>query len=668
MKISSKKLSFALILVLAPLSLLLLNVTQAQEKIATEFEDANLVCEKKTKEYSQKYNVIDCKRVDWVTKPFGASYQQKNSDPMTATVKEIAKQNSDSSLDYVYRDSYTPNLLAIKNAKENLNGDFDGPGKPGHPQNQGLAWKVERAYSATYGSDNEIYKYFEDEWVPGMQPNSNSPGWAGSCPIYAMASMEPSLIQLLKDTKAGMMCSGIPFTDGELAEIFVSLYPEPTLEKDGFDLAHSDIESAKLNQTRSHHEVIDQDINPTPEQQDQVEDANLALAEAGMLGNSMYNPSDFIVAAQQAQSTGENLFMDREPGVVDGSAKEQNWNQPIKQVVDLSYTDKDNDILTTELSRITDFQGSGEIYDNLFAVDFGGALNSMLKMKSIDVSSMNDACKGLQAKNPSLHCDDVDHQTPLALQMEKYNQLKVEAVKQGVMKLDGKLKVVHHELIVDFGVEKDFASNDKDKMMRNTLKYVTFNSVDAQGNIGEVKRSQWLPDSKKLSDICSHRDQDPLADRRSSMITPTLNLDQKCQDLKNGKIRDQLYATSPMPPKRVNHFKLFSKRLSDRGLGCGPSFRSKLLPKERAFCSFMYMLGECDPIDDAVDFLTNLDQAVVKHNSFLPDMNSLLTQFQKLKGRGLLRPGILKERLAPYKNVPGFSQLSKALQQEDVAE
>ena len=548
---------------------ILLSVLFAQSSVAD-------ICADKKRDYGKRF--ISCSDVDWGGTPLSGDYQPSNFGPMTAPPSAIP--------------GYVNDYPEVKRTIKDFNADV-----PGHPDQKGtsLAQKFVNAVSWDQSPDMDptLVQWLAKDWSSSLQPPvdpkvKKPSGWEGKCEAWASSSMDPTLLALFGQMRDGIMCNGVPFTKGELKEIVTSLYPIPTMDRKDLTKFYN-AENARA---------------------DDLEDANVALSKLGMFGQGDIGPAGVLKLAKDAKDSHRNMMMDRDPG-------SEVWNQPIKKVTDIAYTDdsiQDWEVLTSaEFDPATGTADQTVFLDDLKKVETALTEN-LLKGNGVDTASL---CR---LKNKiGEQCDDLNANLTLSEQAAKLNHIKQSATAQNIIRKKP-LNLVRHELIIEYGTENSFASNGPDKTIVQSYTYTAVNAANPDGSSGAVIRSAWTPRLSTLDDICASP---ALANGRNSTgMTNGFQLDKKCDQ---GKPADSAqgkkqFFTGAVPP---NNFKTFTP--------LGPGFNPARTQKEKAYNKLLKFLAQCDRFDQAHDFLNDLNLAMADNVISAKESDDLAKEYSSVK-------------------------------------
>jgi len=515
------------------------------------------LCAQKKKQYGNSF--VSCSEVDWGVTPISADYQPSNSAPMTAAPSQV--------------NGYKNDYPWVKNTKYYNETSFS----PDHPELKGLplASKYISAVSADPKASVEdplLLTWLSKDWYNSLQPKNNTLGWQGKCATWSAWSMDPELQKLFAGIPDGIICNGVPFSKGELKEVVTSLYPEPSME----------------HQYLSKFYFGYMGVN-----KDDLEDSNVALSKLGVFGQGDLGPAEVFTYAQKQKQEGKNMMMDRDPG-------SETWNQPIKKISDIAYFDEHSNAWQA-LSSTEFTTGSGTPKQIKFLSDLAST-ESMLTQNLLMGNGVSNNQLCMLRKEVDESCDDLASGAPItrSAQVDIFNRLKQSAFNKNILHLKQNVSIIKHEMIIEYGVENSFASNAPDKTVIQSYTYTSINSVNEDGSVGALIRSQWSPSISHLSVIC--KDPDLAKLRNSTSMTRGFEVNQKCAQGKaiNTSAADPEYFTGAVPPKS---FKSFIAK---------PQFTYSQDQQNQAYKKLLDFMKTCEPFESKSDYMKRLGKTSTK--------------------------------------------------------
>jgi len=564
------------------------------------------LCTQKKQQYGS--NFISCNQVDWGMTPLSASYQPFNAGQMTAPPSEVPGYKNDhpgiANTQYYYANDF------------HLTGTID-PTKP-VPTGLPLAAKFINAVALDPNADPSLVSWLQGDWYQSMQAQPNAAAWKGKCDTWSSWSMDPKLQNLFSGIKDGILCSGIPFSKGELKEIVTSLYAVRT------DGQRKDLikfySGASANM-------------------DELDDANVALSKMGVFGQGDLQPSDLISLAQNAKDSGKNMKLDRDP------SSRAIWNQPMKRVTDIAHRDSGQSsqqnwgaLSSADFVPATDTPEQRQFLSDL------RSLESQLTLNLIQGNGVSGARFCQLRSELSLSCDDLNgKKLTLGEQVNLFNQLKQTAFSQNKVSLKQGFSFVKHELVIEYGDENNFASNGPDKTVMQSYDYTAVMAAD-----GSLVRSEWTPRTSTLSQICSTPSL--MSGRNDSGITLPFNFDDHCSGglPVAGLDPNREYFTGAVPPKTF------------QTVTAQPGFKPAQSQQQQAYNLLLRFLGTCPHFDDGVQFLDDLDQAMRGNSISGRQITDLVQKYAAVKN--LLEPQYIQYILDnKYQGVQGVGSLKSQL-------
>ena len=550
------------------------------------------LCAQKKKQYGK--NFVSCQEVDWGVTPISADYQPTNASPMTAAPSQV--------------NGYQNDYPGIKNTRHYSEYGFYDQ----HPELKGLslASKFHSAVAAdpkTRAEDPSLIQWLATDWYYGMQPSSDASAWQGKCATWSAWSMDPEIQRLFSSIRDGILCSGIPFSKGELKEVVTALYPEPVLDRNSFN--------------RFYFGYIG--VNP-----DELEDANVALSKLGMFGQGDLEPADVLALAQNTKQKGKNMMMDRDPGF-------ETWNQPIKKITDIAYLD--DHVHLWEVLTSAEFTTSAGKPEQLKLLSDLAGVESELTQNLLKGNGIGKDRLCALRKEVGENCEDLSAFLTMSAQVDVVNQVKKIAYEKNMIQVKRDLSLVSHEMMIEYGIENSFASNAPDKMIAQSYTYIAVNG-----------RSQWSPQVNRLSEICASP---TLAEgRNSTSLTRGFDLKQKCAQGKpiDPSLANHDYFTGAVPPQG---FKSFTPK---------PQFSADQAQQQKAYRKFLEFMATCDHFDQGVDFLKHLDEVALNNVITVQEAEALAKEYVNVKK--LLDPKYIQSLLDnKYQGVQGVDSLKSKL-------
>jgi len=543
---------------------------------------AQSLCDRLTKEYKKQYSSVSCQPIDWNVKPLSADYQQSSLDPMT----ELPGQIKNKVTGETYHDDYP----YIRNMEYYFN--YNGEGVSVATKFVHALANQEKRDQDSSGTAKAITDWYYQRQQKAMDKSNAGTlaDWEGKCGPWSGWNPNAELQAIFDTMKDGVICDGVPFSKGELKEIVTSLYPEPQPIK-----------------RKAMTEFYQGYLGQKPENR---ADANMALSKLGLLGGGDLAPADYQAFAEKAKSQGRNLMMDRDPG-------NEVWQQPIVRMADVAYGGpspvSDEMISTADLTVNRDGKASGEATAVLIL------LQSLEKNFAASLVRQNGVSNGqLCGVRRLLHqdCDDLKGTLSLTEQVEQFQALKKEALRQNLIQAKNKdLVQIKHQLVIEYVDENGFASAKPDHTRLLRADYVAFYEKNANGSAGELVSSQWTPKTGLLSKSCHDGHFDGTI---NSLTGSQKELDQACAALKNGG-KDFAVFTGDLPPGMIQSFV------------AKPYFSPGHETEAKAYQAFLDHIATCPKFDGAADFFRTFQAALQDNVISNQEANELKTAYPKVK-------------------------------------
>jgi hypothetical protein len=406
----------------------------------------------------------------WFGKALTADFQPFITHGVTAKVSEIRSNATD---ERVY-ETALQKYYGVRNVK--YYGTVQQPGS-----DESGATLLQKFATATDTSDSEVSRYVQTTLTAENQYHPTS-GASGKCMVWSAWSLDPEVKEMMATVNDGIVCSGVPFTRGELKELITTVYPDPfkngnikALNLKGFyDPKHASMDDPARSMTRT---PID------------IEDANLAMAKLGNFGaGSGFTPGTLVAMAADAKNHHQTLMMDLDPGTMDV------WNQPIEAIVDVQFQEPnssggaagvelDSYLSSKDLTAPTSEPGIS-FYNSIRGAE--ADIQSGSLMGDHRVSSYLQKLRN-QVGEPG----NYSGQMTLMEQVTELKRLQARVVTGGSLVASQK-NIFKHRIFIQYGKEGQFAANGEVPSQTRQLDYVSVNG-----------RTSWSPPTRKLSAICS---------------------------------------------------------------------------------------------------------------------------------------------------------------------
>jgi hypothetical protein len=574
---------------------------------------------------SQKY--ISCDSVDFNKKAVSMDYQSKQTGPLLAKPALIKDAKTQEQI-YINENPGIINTKLFFDKDSTLSAKFyqyaSGQSAANVPNAADLGQVASLLQSPTYFNE-------QSSSVTGSDPKKAKSPWEGHCELYATMALDPDMIKMADQVKSGIMCNGIPFTTGELTAMMMAFYP----------LANFTDEK-KLTQ------FYDPDQTKNLTSDISREDANIALTKLGELGGgSRSSPADVMQMAKTALSKGENMIFDIDPG-------SEVWNQPIEEVVDITYSDV-SPLSTSTGYQIQDFNSVAGQDPNDLLGKFR-MLQADLKMMSIhghvDYSctletndpdpnskatkdthvclgaevcairkSLGQTCDDMIDPNGRVYDNNLGHYVttptykdpPLSQQVDEMWKLETAAVQQGALQIHAP-PIEHHKILIRYGVEGKFAQTAQQASRVRTLEY---------SKIGD--RTAWAPPVNSLSQACGSAGMGDRNDGHNSLISDLAN---ECALFNQGKTPDREVFVGALPPKQFRSF------VAKPQFGLDVESQAKKKAHEAildmASTDTVNKINKnCITFDAAATFLADLNSTLATNQISGADITRLAAEYQK---------------------------------------
>jgi|GEM_PF-2715101 len=539
------------------------------------------LCSRLTKEYQKHYRSVSCQPIDWSVKPISSDYQQTSLDPITSLSGQIKNQDTGET---VYRDDYP----YVRNMEYYFN--YQGKGVSVATKFVAALSRQEQKDGDSSGTATATANWYHQRQETALAKSKAGTlaDWEGKCGPWSGWNPNPELQSIFDSIKYGVICEGIPFSRGELKEIVTSLYPEP-------------LPIERKSAIQFYRGYLGQTVKNRA-------DANVALSKLGLLGGGDLAPADYLAFAEKAKKAGMNLMLDRDPGT-------QVWQQPVVRMADVAYGGPSP--LSPEMTSTADleFRKDGDtsgaavlILLRLLEKDF--AVN-LVRQNGVPNSRLCSIRKLLHQ-----NCDDLNASLSLSEQVDQFQALKQEALRQKLVQVkEGGMVQIKHQLVIEYAEENPYASAQPDHTSTLKVDYVAIQRKNSDGSAGELVRSQWAPKTSLLSEACHDGH---FKGSISSLTGSQKEFDRACAALKNGE-KDFAVFTGDLPPGMIQSFK------------AKPYFPPGHETEAKAYQAFLDHIATCPKFDDAVDFFTAFQSALLDNVISDREADELKASYPKVK-------------------------------------